>query len=672
MFRKLLAISLALPLISVGITAANAASTPWSENFDSMSTYSGVDFDGNTTSLVNDQPAGQGFTSGKAIKLDNQGAAWAGTKFVLPTTSSLISNANATASISVYSPDALDRCFLLKLEGNGPSIERVVHVSSGWQTLSINYAADYNQTKNYNVVALMPNLASVGCNNWAAGKALTTWYVDNISFPGARDSAEIIVPENRSAPQVLIDYESNDTSGTKIDFGGNSSSIVTNAPDGGSAGSTKALKITTNAPDWSGTTLVTKSSMASLISQSNMVAKVNVYSPVAGKRLMLKLESTVHPSQIVMVENLSVVGWKTYKFDFTVGGNLELDYPKASIFVDYLSTSKVDNPWYIDDISFNGANSSCVAAGCDNGGGGSGGGGGGDIDISNYEAPSTLVTFESDDQLGALAAAEAMPEHPQGVFGGGLASIVPAPLNSNRGRAIAITKSGEQWTGLNVIVDTTSSIRYTDADHSTVSFNFYSPKANSPTAVQLFHGDANVELIQYAPLGWSTLTFDFATVQGWSANTAYDKVVIFPDFQIPVSTPADVYYVDDVALNGATTTPVVPVVPELVKPAVTKAASIASKTPKVGVTITLAKGTYSGSPTITYKYSWYRCTVKGATATTAKPLASAKCTLIAGKTATTYKLVAADKGKYIRATVTATNSKGSAYSTTKTTAVKVG
>ncbi|MEI7419783.1 MAG: hypothetical protein WCK24_02865, partial [Actinomycetes bacterium] len=91
MFRKFLAIALALPLFSIGLTAANAAAAPWSENFDSMSSYTGVDFDGNTTSLVTDQPAGEGFTSGKAIKLDNQGVAWAGTKFVLPTSSSVIS-----------------------------------------------------------------------------------------------------------------------------------------------------------------------------------------------------------------------------------------------------------------------------------------------------------------------------------------------------------------------------------------------------------------------------------------------------------------------------------------------------------------------------------------------------------------------------------------------------
>jgi len=92
----------------------------------------------------------------------------------------------------------------------------------------------------------------------------------------------------------------------------------------------------------------------------------------------------------------------------------------------------------------------------------------------------------------------------------------------------------------------------------------------------------------------------------------------------------------------------------------------------VGVIVSLTRGTFSGSDTISYKYSWYRCSVKASKVTTAKPTASAKCTLISGKAAMTYKLTKADKGKYIRATVTATNAKGVAYSTTKTTAVIVG
>ena len=665
MFRKFLAITLALPLFSIGISVAQADSAPWSEDFESMDTYTGTDFDGNATSLVSDQPEGDGFTSGQAIKLDNQGAAWAGTKFILPSTSSAISNANATASISVYSPDALDRCFMLKLEGVGAAIERKVNVTQGWQTLNISYASGYDQTKNYNVIALMPNFASVGCGNYSAGKELTTWYVDNISFPGARDAAEVIVPEERSNPQVLINFESDDSSGYSLtDFGGNSSSVVTDAPEGGSIDSTKALKVVTSSPGWSGTTFIRKSRLASLISEGAMGVKANIYSPVAGKILMIKLESIEHPSQIVEVRQTSVAGWKTYTFDFTVGGNLTQDYPMASIYFDFDNQAKDSEPWYVDDITFNGAIGAPIVGG-DNGGGE---GGGGPIDLSNYTAPSTLLTFEADDELGALTAAEANPGHPEGVFGGGLGVIVDSPKGSNHGNALAITKSGEQWTGVNAIVDLSGAIRYTDDVNTKVSFNFYSPKANSPTAVQLFQGGGMVELIQYAPRGWSTMNFDFATAPGWSASNAYDKLVIFPDFQVPASSPADVYYIDDVSVNGATTASITPT---LIKPKATKAAAVTAKKLKVGSVISAGRGTWTGSAGISYKVSWYRCLAKGAAATAAKPSAGNKCVAIANQKSSSYKLTKADKGKYIRVMITATNSAGTTLSLSKSTTGKV-
>ena len=665
MFRKFLAITLALPLFSIGISVAQADSAPWSEDFESMETYTGTDFDGNATTLVTDQPEGDGFTSGQAIKLDNQGLAWAGTKFILPSTSSAISNANATASISVYSPDALDRCFMLKLEGVGAAIERKVNVTQGWQTLNISYASSYDQTKNYNIIALMPNFASVGCGNYSAGKELTTWYVDNISFPGARDAAEVIVPEERSNPQVLINFESDDSSGYSLtDFGGNSSSVVTDAPEGGSIDSTKALKVVTSSPGWSGTTFIRKSRLASLISQGAMGVKANIYSPVAGKILMIKLESIEHPSQIVEVRQTSVAGWKTYTFDFTVGGNLTQDYPMASIYFDFDNQAKGSEPWYVDDITFNGAIGAPIVGG-DNGGGE---GGGGPIDLSNYTAPSTLLTFEADDELGALTAAEANPGHPEGVFGGGLGVIVDSPKGSNHGYALAITKSGEQWTGVNAIVDLSGAIRYTDDVNTKVSFNFYSPKANSPTAVQLFQGGGMVELIQYAPRGWSTMNFDFATAPGWSASNAYDKLVIFPDFQVPASSPADVYYIDDVSVNGATTASITPT---LIKPKATKAAAVTAKKLKVGSVISAGRGTWTGSAGISYKVSWYRCLAKGTVATAAKPSAANKCVAIANQKSSSYKLTKADKGKYIRVMITATNSAGTTLSLSKSTTGKV-
>jgi hypothetical protein len=148
-FRKIIAGLLALPLITSGISAANAAVVPYTQNFESMATYDGVDFDGGVGTLVTDQPAGEGFTSGKALKIETKEAAWAGTKLVLPATSSFISNANKTGSISVYSPDSEDRCFVLKLEGGG-AIERSLRVVQGWQTLTFNYSLNYNQAVNYN------------------------------------------------------------------------------------------------------------------------------------------------------------------------------------------------------------------------------------------------------------------------------------------------------------------------------------------------------------------------------------------------------------------------------------------------------------------------------------------------------------------------------------------
>lgn len=111
--------------------------------------------------------------------------------------------------------------------------------------------------------------------------------------------------------------------------------------------------------------------------------------------------------------------------------------------------------------------------------------------------------------------------------------------------------------------------------------------------------------------------------------------------------------------------------PVAVAPVLKTAASL-SGTAKVGSTITVNKGSWTGTPTPTYTYKWYRCTVSASSASTASaPSAAAKCAVISGKTTSTYKLTTADKYKYIRVLVTVKNSKGTKYSLTKTTG-KVG
>jgi hypothetical protein len=76
---------------------------------------------------------------------------------------------------------------------------------------------------------------------------------------------------------------------------------------------------------------------------------------------------------------------------------------------------------------------------------------------------------------------------------------------------------------------------------------------------------------------------------------------------------------------------------------------------KVGETLSVSNGTWTGSPT-SYAYRWQRCT------------SSTSCTSISGATGQTYVVRAADAGHTLRATVTATNADGSSTANSNMTA----
>ena len=77
-----------------------------------------------------------------------------------------------------------------------------------------------------------------------------------------------------------------------------------------------------------------------------------------------------------------------------------------------------------------------------------------------------------------------------------------------------------------------------------------------------------------------------------------------------------------------------------------------------GQTLTAATGIWEGAPTLTYTYRWERCSATGGS-----------CSTISGETKSTYVLGSADVGYTIRVAVTATNSSGSASSTSTITGV---
>ena len=79
---------------------------------------------------------------------------------------------------------------------------------------------------------------------------------------------------------------------------------------------------------------------------------------------------------------------------------------------------------------------------------------------------------------------------------------------------------------------------------------------------------------------------------------------------------------------------------------------------RVGRTITATRGTWTGSPTPTFRFQWGRCDTNGG-----------NCALIAGAPGQSYTLVAADAGRRMRVRVIATNSRGSAEAVSVPTGV---
>jgi hypothetical protein len=104
-----------------------------------------------------------------------------------------------------------------------------------------------------------------------------------------------------------------------------------------------------------------------------------------------------------------------------------------------------------------------------------------------------------------------------------------------------------------------------------------------------------------------------------------------------------------VGIAGASTAATPPTVRTL--PAITGVA-------EVGRTLTTTNGTWSGTEPFTFSYQWGRCGRGGGS-----------CVAIAGATAQTYVLVAADQGHRMRVRVTATNSAGSRTAVSRASAI---
>ena len=625
----------------------------------------GPGFNGVVASIV-DAPAGG--NGGKVLELEKAGDPWSGVNLVsaAPAGVKFLSAANKTVTLNYYSPETVNTPVQINMIATGSTIMQAVEAVPGWQRLTFDFSATYDDTKEYTAVALFPNFVNmVDVPGYAGAPAVTPltgkrYAIDNVGFNGATTPAITAPATPREATSTLLTFETGDTLGAAVEggptaqkpqggFEGAGTSIAV-APAGGNGGN--ALKITKNvgAQIYAGATFIKFGTDKRVTNGTNKVITFNYYSPKDNSPVNVELRP--YPNALGKTVN-APLGWSTMTFDFTdvAGWTADEEFTLLSIFPDFNQPAgDVAQSYYVDNLAFNGAVTPEIPA------------------EPVVRAPtSTTLTFEADDTLGAKVVGDSTLAKPEGGFEGAVTTIDNAPAAGNGGKALKIVKGAGSptYAGVNIIRFGADK-RVTNGTYKTIAFNYYSPKTTSTVRVELRAFPNPLGKTVNAPKGWSKIVVDFSDVAGWTDSEEFVSVILFPDYD--VAGAGDAFYVDNLTFNGAIT-PSIPA--PKVKPSVRTAASVAGSSSKVGKSLSAGKGLWSGSSTITYTYKWYRCSVSSTKTATTAPTSSAKCATISGATKSTYKLAKSDIGKYVRVLITAKNTAGTAYSLSKTTSKKV-
>lgn len=292
-------------------------------------------------------------------------------------------------------------------------------------------------------------------------------------------------------------------------------------------GASNALRITL--PGWAFTgTVLTSYDGFELISAANTVVTAKVYSGAIGTPFRLKLEAGPGGNRVEKDYVTTTTGWETATWDFSTGLpdawdgsnvspqvlNHALNYKKAIIFPNF-GVGGTTGVYYIDDVFFN------KTVTCD------------------VTAPAVLANMEPGDTSGVLS---------NDGFGGAYGEIAAAPAGGSQGnsRAVKITKgsaanASEVWAGFNLLINVCRDY----GAGVTVTANVFAPAAGTPMMLKLDGGTAMEATATTWRAGWQQLKWDFTGNVG-----THNTVAFFPNFG--TADRGAVYFIDDIAFNGAT------------------------------------------------------------------------------------------------------------------------
>ena len=452
------------------------------------------------------------------------------------------------------------------------------------------------------------------------------------------------------ATETLLTFEDSDTIGADAvgvngdgDPQGSFAGMVSVIADGTNT-TGKVLNLPKNGESYSGIVLA-KFEDRRISTGTSATFEFDFYSPeTAAVSVLLKVEAA--DSNINKEISFDAApGWNRYTQTIS-DLNADVDYVTLVLIPNFGSaaggTVAVSGQVYaIDNIGINGA----------------------DLPL---RATPTLLTFDNDDTIGADAVGANGEGDPQGSFEGMVSEIGDAANGGGTGKVLNLPKAeaGFAWSG--IVLAKFEDRRISTGTSATFEFDFYSPETAAVSVllkVEAADSNINKEISFDAAPGWNRYT---QTISDLNADVDYVTLVLIPNFGSAaggtVANTGQVYAIDNVGFNGAE-------LPELpaFAPAKTKNPTITG-TAKVGKKLT-ANGfiaSWEGEPTLAYQ--WFACTKKGTNNPSVKP---ADCKSISGASATKLTLKKAQKGKFIRVRVTATNDAGSTAVFSDSTKVKV-
>nr|WP_315133471.1 T9SS type A sorting domain-containing protein [uncultured Flavobacterium sp.] len=301
-------------------------------------TYAFTDFDGGAaTKIANPQSSGINTSATVAQMVKGAGAAWAGSYITMP--SAIDFSTKKIFKVKVWSPVA-GKKLLLKFEGAGAAFEKLssaITAANTWEELTFDFTGLSVNNLN-NKIVLIFDLGTVG-----DGSANSTYLIDDITQSAASGPV--------SDPITLpLTFESSTVNYSFIDFDGGAVTKIANPQSSGANTSATVAQMVKGAgAAWAGSKII----MASPIDFSvNKIFKVKVWSPVAGKKLLLKFEGAGAPFELESAPIATANTWQELTFDYTsVGGVNNLN--NQIVFIFDLGTAgdgSANSTYLFDDV----------------------------------------------------------------------------------------------------------------------------------------------------------------------------------------------------------------------------------------------------------------------------------------------------------------------------------